>query len=92
MKKYKLDNYKLGGFQILKWKPLKVRQDGTVSKEEWINDGYYPNIEVVVSVLLKKEIKVIDAPLREQLEQLPQAIEDARISIIENLELGELLN
>lgn len=85
--KYKLQSYKLGGFQILKWHPPKIKPDETTSEGQWINDGYYPNIEVVINVLLEREIKVIDASLKEQLEQLPQIIEDAKNFIINNLEI-----
>lgn len=89
MTKYKLDNNSLSGFQILKWSPSKVKTDGDIAKAQWINDGYYPNIQIAISVLSEKNIKVIDAPLREQLEQLPQIIEAAKQDIIDNLELGE---
>lgn len=73
MKTYKLKNNSLGGFEILKWKPAKEKNDGTMSVSKWINVGYFPDIITTVGNLLNKEIeiRVIDAPLREQLLQLP---------------------
>ncbi len=60
---------------------------GQMTKDKWVLDGYHRRWVDIVAEVLDRELIPIGDELKAQLESLPQALENAVKTVMEELEL-----